>query len=278
MEKKFFGATDQDIAEGKTDLSFGVRRMHPSLAPVIDRSSYIGGCDTVSSIIGAETVEQKPSGTMPHALVIMIGDQREAFKAFDDIVERSVPRVALVDTYGDEKFEAIMACETIKDLFAVRLDTPGSRRGNFPDIIREVRWEMDSRGFKDVRIIVSGGLRDNTINDLSKAGADGFGVGTSISNSPTVDFAMDIVEKEGKNVAKRGKFGGRKYAFRCENCFEFGVSRSPDEVPTCPHCHLKMNLAEVKLLDKGVRVCDQLHPREIRAKVMKQIERMELGK
>ena len=45
-----------------------------------------------------------------------------------------------------------MACETIKDLFAVRLDTPGSRRGNFPDIIREVRWEMDSRGYQNVKI------------------------------------------------------------------------------------------------------------------------------
>ena len=265
-------------AEGKTVLSFGVRRMHPALAPVIDRASYIGGCDTVSSIIGAETIEQEPSGTMPHALVIMIGDQREAFKAFDDIVDKEVPRVALVDTYCDEKLEAVMACETIKDLFAVRLDTPGSRRGNFPDIIREVRWEMDSRGYDKVKIIVSGGLDDHTINDLSKAGADGFGVGTSISNAPSIDFAMDIVEKEGRNVAKRGKFGGRKYAFRCEQCYEFGVSRSLDVVPSCPHCHRQMKLAEVKLLEKGKRVCDQPHPREIRLRVMKQIERLELGK
>ena len=212
------------------------------------------------------------------ALVIMIGDQREAFKAFDDIVDKEVPRVALVDTYCDEKLEAVMACETIKDLFAVRLDTPGSRRGNFPDIIREVRWEMDSRGYDKVKIIVSGGLDDHTINDLSKAGADGFGVGTSISNAPSIDFAMDIVEKEGRNVAKRGKFGGRKYAFRCEQCYEFGVSRSLDVVPSCPHCHRQMKLAEVKLLEKGKRVCDQPHPREIRLRVMKQIERLELGK
>lgn len=263
-------------AEGKMVLSFGVRRMHPAIAPVIDRSSYIGGCDAVSSIIGAETVEQEPSGTMPHALVIMIGDQRQAFKAFDEVVEPEVPRVALVDTYCDEKFEAIMACETIKNLFAVRLDTPGSRRGSFPDIIREVRWEMDSRGYKGVKIIVSGGLCDRTINELSKAGADGFGVGTSISNAPTIDYAMDIVEKEGRNVAKRGKFGGRKFAFRCESCFEFGVSRSEDEIPICPHCQREMGLAEVKLLDKGKRVSPPLHPKEIRSRVLKQIERMEL--
>jgi nicotinate phosphoribosyltransferase len=265
-------------AEGKSVMSFGVRRMHPSIAPVIDRSSFIGGCDSVSSIVGAETVEQAPSGTMPHALIIMIGDQRKAFKAFDEIVDKDVPRVALVDTYCDEKMEAIMACESVKDLFGVRLDTPGSRRGNFPDIIREVRWEMDSRGFKDVKIIVSGGLDDSTLRELSKAGADGFGVGTSISNASTIDFAMDIVEKEGVNVAKRGKFGGRKFAFRCESCFQFGVSRTIEDVPVCPHCHREMLLAERKLLVNGKRVCEMPHPKEIRAKVLRQIERLELDK
>jgi hypothetical protein len=56
------------------------------------------------------------------------------------------------------------------------------------------------------------------------------------------------------------------------------VSRSAEEVPVCPHCHRDMRLAEVKLLDKGRRVCPQLHPKEIRARVMKQIERMELEK
>ena len=132
--------------------------------------------------------------------------------------------MALVDTYSDEKAEAIMACETVKDLYAVRLDTPGSRRGCFPDIIREVRWEMDLRGYNHVKIIRLRWSDDRTIKELAEAGADGFGVGTSISNAPTIDFAMDIVEKEGRPVAKRGKFGGRKFAFRCESCFEFGVS------------------------------------------------------
>ena len=35
-----------------------------------------------------------------------------------------MPRVALVDTYCDEKFEAIMACETVEVPVAVRWTRP----------------------------------------------------------------------------------------------------------------------------------------------------------
>lgn len=263
-------------AGGKDVMSFGVRRMHPSIAPVIDRSSFIGGCDSVSSLIGAETIGQEPSGTMPHALVVMVGDQREAFQAFDQHVDRKIRRVALVDTYCDEKLESLMACESIKDLYAVRLDTPGSRRGSFPDIIREVRWEMNLRGYDKVKIFVSGGLGDSGLQELSKAGADGFGVGTSISNAPTVDFAMDIVEKEGRPVAKRGKFSGKKRVFRCEQCYSFGVSTSSDFVPVCPECQVEMRLAERKLIEGGKRVSEEESARSIRQRVLRQIERLEL--
>jgi len=263
------------IAAGhKTVMSFGVRRMHPSLAPVIDRSSFIGGCDSVSSIIGAEKIEQEPAGTMPHALVVMIGDQRNAFRSFDEVVDPGVKRVALVDTYYDEKTEAIMACETVKDLYAIRLDTPASRRGSLPDIIREVRWEMDIRGYGNVKIFVSGGLDDKNLKELADAGADGFGVGTSISNAPTVDFAMDIVEKAGQPVAKRGKFSGRKHAFRCETCFNYGVSLDIDDVPVCPECGTEMKLAEIKLIENGKRVAAEEPAKAIRDRVIKQIQNL----
>ena len=35
-------------------LSFGARRMHPAIAPVIDRAAYIGGCDGVAVTLSAE--------------------------------------------------------------------------------------------------------------------------------------------------------------------------------------------------------------------------------
>lgn len=257
-------------------IAFGIRRTHPAICPMLDRSSYIGGCDGVSSLLGAETIGRSPDGTMPHALIIMMGDSITAFKAFDEVIDPGVPRIVLVDTYSDEKTEAIAACEAIKDLSGVRLDTPGSRRGSFTELIREVRWELDIRGHKAVDIFVSGGLDEKVLPELARAGADGFGVGTSISNAPTVDFALDIVEKEGRPVAKRGKFGGRKHVYRCRDCLSFEVTHDPQEVPRCAKCGQEMVPAATKLMEKGRRLVPERTPQEIRDEVLEQLGRVTL--
>jgi len=236
----------------KTVFSFGIRRAHPALAPMIDRACYIGGFDAVSSMIGAKLLSKNPTGTMPHSLIIAIGDQVRAWKSFDKYMPKEVPRIALVDTYCDEKTEAIMAAETLgKALYGVRLDTPSSRRGNFAEIVKEVRWELDSRGFKEVKIFVSGGLDDESVGLLSATGADGFGVGTSVSNAPSVDFAMDIVEKEGRSVAKRGKLGGKKEVWRCDKCLLDYVLLEGAPSPSCSNCGGKTRPLLVRLLESG---------------------------
>jgi len=239
-------------AGAKTVFSFGIRRAHPALAPMIDRACFIGGFDVVSSMIGAKLLGKSPTGTMPHSLIIAIGDQVRAWKSFDKYMPKEVPRIALVDTYCDEKTEAIMAAEALgKSLYGVRLDTPSSRRGNFPEIIREVRWELDSRGFKDVKIFVSGGLDDESVGVLSASGADGFGVGTSVSNAPSIDFAMDIVEAGGKFVAKRGKLGGKKEVWRCDKCLLDHVLLEDVPSPSCSNCRGKTRPLLVRLLESG---------------------------
>src|SRR5205809_816957 len=134
------------LAAGKQLLSFGVRRMHPGIAPLIERSAYVAGADATTTPLGAELFGAPAMGTMPHALVIVMGGPREAFAAVHKFLEEKVPRIALVDTYYDEKTEALLAVEAIPALTGVRLDTPASRRGNFPAIVREVRWELDLRG------------------------------------------------------------------------------------------------------------------------------------
>ncbi len=267
----------KQAAEERRVIAFGIRRMNPFLAPALDRASYIGGCDGVSSLVGAETIGEPPSGTMPHALMIMFGSEVEAYRAFDDIVDPEVPRVALIDTYTDEKINAILACHAFKDLSGVRLDTPGSRRGSFPELIREVRWEMDIRGYEKVGIIVSGGLDEKAILSLRDVPVDGFGVGTSISNARTVDFALDIVEREGRPVAKRGKLGGRKIVFRCPQCLEFVIlPYGTEDIPTCLDCGVEMEAVERMLLSKGERVSEPMSPGELREKVLDQLSRVEL--
>jgi nicotinate phosphoribosyltransferase len=265
------------VAGEKAVVAFGIRRMHPVLAPMLDRAAYIGGFDGVSSLKGAEIIGEKPTGTMPHALIIMFENQVEAWKAFDEVVSSDVPRVALVDTYYDEKAESIMAAEALKDrLYGVRLDTPGSRKGNFVDIIREVRWELDVRGYKNVKIFVSGGLDEEQVKVLSEAGAEAFGVGTAVSNAPTVDFAMDIVELEGRLVAKRGKLGGKKQVWRCPECLVDTVLPFDSSKPECPQCGGETEPMLKPLIEGGKIVAELPEPKEIRGHVLGQMEKVSM--
>src|SRR3989441_5304257 len=260
------------LANGKQVFSFGVRRMHPGIAPLIERSVTIGGLDAITTPLGAELLGVPATGTMPHALVIVMGGPREAFAAVRKYHEAKIPRIALVDTYYDEKTEALMAVEAIPDLAGVRLDTPASRRGDFAAIVREVRWELDLRGHKDVKVFVSGRVDEQSIPALLEAGADGFGVGTSLSNAPTIDFAMDIVEVDGTPAAKRGKFGGRKDLQRCPKDGTYEIAAK-----TCPACGSKMGPAFTQYLDRGRPATPPPSPEEIPKRTVEEIHRASLG-
>ena len=197
-------------------LSFGTRHVHPSIAAVVERSALLADLDGISNVAAAELLGYEAGGTMPHSLMICFGkgNQEDAWRAFDDAVDESVPRVTLCDTYSDEVDEVLRAVETLGDsLESVRLDTTGSRRGDFRHIVREVRWELDARGHDGLDIFVSGGLGPETIRELRDV-VDGFGVGGYVSNAEPVDFALDIVEVDGEPAAKRGKLSGRKQVYR----------------------------------------------------------------
>ena len=197
-------------------LSFGARHVHPSMAAMVERSALLGGLDGFSHVAAGDVIGREAGGTMPHALMIAFGrgNQEQAWQAFDEAVDEDVPRIALCDTYSDEKDEVVRAVEALGDrLSGVRLDTTSSRRGDFRHICREVRWELEARGKDDVDIFVSGGLGPSDLRHLRDV-VDGFGVGGYISNANPVDFALDIVEIDGEPAAKRGKLSGVKEVYR----------------------------------------------------------------
>jgi nicotinate phosphoribosyltransferase len=197
-------------------LSFGARHVHPSMTATVERSALVAGFDGFSHVAAGETLGREASGTMPHALAICFGrgEQEAAWRAFDAATEESVPRIALCDTYSDEVDEVLRAVETLGDrLDGVRLDTTGSRRGDFRHIVREVAWELDARGHETVDVYVSGGLGPADLREL-RGVVDGFGVGGYVSNADPVDFALDIVEVDGDPAAKRGKLSGAKAVYR----------------------------------------------------------------
>ena len=217
-------------AGDRTVLSFGTRRQHPAIAAMIERAAWIGGVDGVSNYAAEKYLGIRSVGTMPHALIISFGDQVAAWRAYDEVVDDDVPRTMLIDTYCDEKSEAVRAIENVERVDAVRLDTPSSRRGNIRKIIEEIRWELDIRGRRDVKIVLSGGLDIEDVLELRDLG-DAFGVGTSIAGAGPIDFSMDIVERNGEFCAKRGKRSGMKQVYRDWDSLEDEVRLFSDERP-----------------------------------------------
>jgi nicotinate phosphoribosyltransferase len=204
-----------------------------------------------------------------------MGDTVDATKAFHEVIDKKVKRVSLIDTFNDEKFEALKVARGMgKDLFAVRLDTPGSRRGDFLRIMEEVRWELDLRGFKHVKLFLSGGLDEYQILKYN-AFADGYGVGTSISSAPVVDFSMDIIEIEGEPLAKRGKMSGPKKVLRCKKCLASKISPLKMAAGSC-QCGGKFENILLPMISKGTLKHPLPKAEHIRNHVLKQLKNLDL--
>lgn len=192
-------------------ISFGARHVHPNVSETLDYAAIVGGCVGASTPAGARLSGLRPTGTMPHALVLMFGDTVRAAEAFDRDLPPDVPRIVLVDTFKDEAEEALRVADALGErLYGIRLDTPSERGRVTPDLVTEVRARLDQAGYQHVRIIVSGGLNPDRITHFKERGApvDSFAVGSYISGASPIDFTGDLKEIDGKPIAKRGRIPG----------------------------------------------------------------------
>jgi nicotinate phosphoribosyltransferase len=193
-------------------IGFGARHVHPSVADQMDYASVVGGCIGASTPAGARLAGLSPTGTMPHALILIFGDTVRAVEAFDRHIDPDVPRIALVDTFKDEAEESVRVADALGErLWGVRLDTPSERGRVTADLVKEVRARLDQAGHGHVRIVVSGGLDAERITYFKEqqAPVDSFAVGSAISDASPIDFTGDLKEIDGKPIAKRGRIPGR---------------------------------------------------------------------
>jgi nicotinate phosphoribosyltransferase len=198
-----------------------------------------------------------------------------ALRAFNEVIDPKVRRVALIDTLQDEKFEAIRVAQALgRDLYAVRLDTPSSRRGDFYRILEEVRWELDFRGFEHVKIIATGGIDEYQMPRLNPL-VDAYGVGTAIANAPVLNFGLDIMEIDRAPIAKRGKHSGSKRVLRCRACGETVVIAAHRPVGACPCGGAYEDLLK-PLIRAGRLARDLPPPRTLREHVLEQLRRLPL--
>jgi nicotinate phosphoribosyltransferase len=200
-----------EAAAPRPVICFGARHVHPDVADVLDYAAIVGGCVGASTPAGARLAGLNPTGTMPHSLVLIMGDTVEAARAFDRDLDPEVPRIVLVDTFRDEAEEALRVAAALGDrLYGVRLDTPAERGRVTADLVKEIRARLDQAGRANVRIVVSGGLSPDRIRAFMEQGApaDSFAVGSHISGASPIDFTADIKEIDGRPVAKRGRIPG----------------------------------------------------------------------
>jgi len=200
-----------DAARGVPVISFGARHVHPSIVGIMEYSAIVGGCNGCASTSGAKLAGIEPTGTIPHALIIIMDNTAKATLAFNKHMPPEVPRIALVDTFEDEVRESVNVAKAMQGkLQGVRLDTPSERGRVTADLVKEVRAWLDLEGFKDVQIVVSGGINPERISHFIEEGApvDVFAVGSYISDAKPINFTADLHEIEGKPIAKRGRMPG----------------------------------------------------------------------
>ena len=226
-----------DAAVGKEVIIMSARFERPEMQIFDGYAAWIGGCTKFSTemncgdILGMEAV-----GTIPHALIAAYGgDTVKATLAFDKYIDKKVPRVALVDFENDCIKTSLEVARALGDkLYAVRLDTSKGMvdeglknhilktqfrdvyvsneylqeefSGVCPELVRQVRENLNKEGFNHVKIVVSGGFTAKKINHFIREEVpfDIVGVGSAIYKK-RFDFTADLVTVDGKPCAKKGR-------------------------------------------------------------------------
>ncbi|MGB5594500.1 MAG: nicotinate phosphoribosyltransferase [Crocosphaera sp.] len=196
-------------------LEFGTRRaFSPQGAIWAARAALAAGFDGTSNVLAALQLNQQPSGTMAHALVMAIkalsGSEDEAFAAFS----RYFPGATLlIDTYdtvaaAQRLAEKMQAGEA--EVRGVRLDS-----GDLVELSQKVRSLLPT-----VKIFASGDIDEWEIKRLQeeKAIIDGYGIGTRLVTGEPVNGVYKLVEIDDiatmKQSSQKMTYPGRKQIFR----------------------------------------------------------------
>lgn len=201
-----------DAAGGKQVLFFPARFDHHLVQTGDGYAAYISGALGVSTDANAEWWGSRGLGTVPHALIAAYGgDTVLATQKFAEHMDPSIRLISLVDFDNDCVGTSLAVAAALGDrLWGVRLDTSGtlvdrsiwSMMGTFkptgviPQLVFNVRNALDAGGFRQVKIVASGGFDARRILEFEDDGVpvDAYAVGSAFfSNAGMFDFTADIV-------------------------------------------------------------------------------------
>jgi nicotinate phosphoribosyltransferase len=267
------------VASGRMLVDFGLRRAHGAEAGVMAaRASYVAGFAGTATVLAEQLYGIPTFGTMAHSFIQAYDDEEAAFEDFAG--SRPENLTLLIDTYDTEAAarKVVALAPRLRrrgiTIRSVRLDS-----GDMTVLSKSVRKILDDGGLTEVRIFASGGLDEDSIAAMLRAGApiDGFGVGTSLTTSsdvPALDCAYKLQEYAGlarrKRSAGKATWPGRKQVWR-----SYGpdgrmagdvLSLETDEQPGESLIQLVMR--------NGRRLAPAPTLKDIRARTVRELERL----
>ena len=211
-----------EAAWPKSVIFFPARHDHWQVQTGDGYAAHIAGAIGVSTDAQASWWGSSGVGTVPHALIASYGgDTVKASLAFAKWMPNHVRVIPLVDFENDSVKTSLEVARALGSrLYGVRLDTSETMvdrsilpiMGGFrptgvnPQLVCNVRSALDSEGFRDVKIVVSGGFDAEKIRSFAEqeVPVDSYGVGSSLFKD-SYDFTADVVLLEGAPVAKAGR-------------------------------------------------------------------------
>ena len=184
-------------------------------------AAHVAGAIGVSTDAQASWWGGRGVGTVPHGLIAAYGgDTVAAARAFARRYAGTMNVTVLVDFVNDSVRTALDvaaalgrtsgACGSTRPIGSptralVRAHGEDAPTGVAPELVRLVRAELDANGFRDVRIVVSGGFDAERIRAFEAAGVpvDSYGVGSSLIRGAN-DFTADVVTVDGRRARRSG--------------------------------------------------------------------------
>jgi nicotinate phosphoribosyltransferase len=209
-------------ANGKQIFYFPARHDHWLVQTGDGWSAHVAGAIGVSTDAQASWWGGRGIGTVPHGLIAAYdGDTVKAATVFAEHFQAEMNITVLVDFENDSVRTALEVASALgPKLWGVRLDTSEDmvdrslfeEMGGFKPtgvnarLVEKVRSALDEAGFRDVRIVASGGFTVDRIREFETQGipVDAYGVGSSLIRGDN-DFTADIVRVNGKPRAKAGR-------------------------------------------------------------------------
>src|SRR6516225_5960874 len=212
-------------ARGKPLIDFGMRRAHEANAAVFAaRAAYLAGFDATATVEAGRRFGIPLSGTLAHSFIEACDGEEQAFRSF--VLSSPEPTTLLIDTYDSAR--ALQRVIALAKEFAQRGNGQGIRAvridsGDLSGQARMARAALDAHGCRDIRIVVSGNLDEQAIDELVSGGVpvDACGVGTALgvsADAPALDMVYKLQQYAGQPRRKRstGKatWPGPKQVFR----------------------------------------------------------------